>query len=146
MADIFGVNKDNSSSGVLSFQNVALIIEGSVPQLVQTANLNYSRQITPVMAVGLDTVYLSPQPGQGTLNITRAIGETGVFGRDFALDKTGCELKYFALTSIPDTCQHGTGLVAGLGMMAGYSLNVNVGGGVSVTEGCSLHVVDVQPS
>jgi hypothetical protein len=79
------------------------------------------------------------------LNITRAIGETGAFGADFALDKTGCEIKHFALSSIPDSCKKGAGLVSGLGMMSGYSFNVNVGGGVSVVEGCSLHVVDVSP-
>jgi hypothetical protein len=59
MADIFGVEKDNSSTGVLSFQNVVLTIDDDI-RLCQSANLNYQRQITPVMAVGIPTVFLSP--------------------------------------------------------------------------------------
>ena len=142
MADIFGVTKDNSSTGVLSFQNVVLTIDSDIT-LCQAANLNYQRQITPVMAVGIPTVFLSPQPGQGTLQITRAIGANEVLGSDLALDSTGCELKYFTLTANPGSCDAGSGTVSGEGMMSGYSFNINVGGGVSVTEGATMTVIDV---
>lgn len=142
MADIFGVNKDTSSTGVLSFQNVVLTIGFDIT-LCQSANLNYQRQITPVMAVGIPTVFLSPQPGQGTLQVTRAIGDSETLGSDLQLDSTGCEIKDFSLTADPGDCESGSGMVTGSGMMSGYSFNVNVGGGVSVTEGCTMTVIDV---
>lgn len=142
MADIFGVEKDNSSTGVLSFQNVVLSIDKDI-RLCQSANLNYQRQITPVMAVGITTVFLSPQPGQGTLQITRAIGSEETLGSDLQLDSTGCEIKDFTLTASAGDCEAGSGTVSGQGMMSGYSFNINVGGGVSVTEGATLTVIDV---
>lgn len=141
--DIFGVNKDTSPKGVLSFQHVTLKI-GKEIKLCQQANLNYQRQITPVMAVGISTIFLSPQPGQGTLQVTRAIGQGQKLGSDLKLDTTGCSIKDFTLsTGKTGSCKAGSGTVKGKGMMSGYSFNVNVGGGVSVTDGCTLTVVDV---
>lgn len=163
MADIFGVNKDNSTTSVLSFQHVFLKIGKKDKleeiKLCQQANLNYQRQITPVMAVGVPTIFLSPQPGQGTLQVSRAIGSAQKLGKDLALDTTGCEILDFSLStgttnnsttstsgSNTQQCQAGGGGVTGKGMMSGYNFSVNVGGGVSVTDGCTLTVVDVAPS
>lgn len=145
-ADIFGVNKDVPTKSVLSFQHVTLKI-GAEIKLCQQANLNYQRQITPVMAVGIPTIFLSPQPGQGTLQVSRAIGSEQKLGKDLKLDTSGCSILNFSLsTGNTGDCNAGGGGVTGKGMMSGYAFNVNVGGGVSVTDGCTLTVIDVTPS
>lgn len=144
MADIFGVNK-SETGGVMSFQDVMLSIKGQPVKLCQQAVLQYQRTITPVMAVGLSTIFLAPQPGQGTLQVTRAIGQGGNMSQDIKNKSLPCEPVNFRVSKgEAGTCPgNGTPGVQGKGIVNGYSFNLNVGGGVTVTDGMSLYVVDV---
>lgn len=143
--DIFGYNKNEQPGAVLSFQDVVLSLDGNQLYLVQSAQLNYQRQITPITAVGTSTIYLSPQPGQGTLQITRAIGgNSGNMSTAFKYSDP-CKVSSFAVrktgnngcTGVPDAS------VTGEGMVSSYGFNLSVGGGVTVTDSIGLTVTNV---
>lgn len=144
--DIFGYDKKEQPGAVLSFQDVVLSLDGKDLYLVQSAQLNYQRQITPITAVGTSTIYLSPQPGQGTLQITRAIGgDSGNMSTRFNYKDDPCKVSKFALRK---TGQHGcSGVpdanVHGQGMLSSYGFNISVGGGVSVTDNAGFTVTNV---
>lgn len=145
MADIFGVNKSEQTGGVMSFQDVMLAVKGQDVKLCQQATLQYQRTVTPVMAVGLSTIYLAPQPGQGTLQVTRAIGKGGHMSNDIKDKGSACDPVNFRISQgAGGACAgNGTPGVQGKGVVNGYSFNINVGGNVTVTDGMSLYVVDV---
>lgn len=145
--DIFGYNKQEQPGAVLSFQDVVLSLDGNTLYLVQSAQLNYQRQITPITAVGTSTIYLSPQPGQGTLQITRAIGgDSGNMSTRYNYTDP-CKISNFALrkTDKPQSgCSGVPGAnVYGQGMVSSYGFNISVGGGVSVTDNVGYTVTNV---
>lgn len=143
MADVFGYTKDQQAGGVLSFTNVALKV-GAEVQLVQSVNVQYQRQVTPVMAAGMATIFLCPQPPTGTLQATRAIGGTAKVASDWKT-KGYCELETINIVntgkatcgSVPN-CQ-----LTAEGMFTGYTFTLNTGAGVSVTDGASYTLSDI---
>lgn len=143
--DIFGYDKKEQPGAVLSFQDVVLSLDGNTLYLVQSAQLNYQRQITPITAVGTSTIYLSPQPGQGTLQITRAIGgDSGNMSTRFHY-KDPCKVSEFALRKTGDNGCKGVpnANVYGQGMISTYGFSISVGGGVSVTDSAGFTVTNV---
>lgn len=143
--DIFGYNKKEQPGAVLSFQDVILTLDGNQLYLVQSAQLNYQRQITPITAVGTSTIYLSPQPGQGTLQITRAIGgNSGNMSTAFKYDDP-CKVSNFAVRKTGENGCKGVpnASVTGEGMVSTYGFNISVGGGVTVTDSIGLTVTNV---
>lgn len=144
MADIFGFEKSTSPSSVLSFQDVALIRGNNEISLLQNAQLDYSRTIQPIMGAGTSVVYLAPQPGTGTLRVTRAITADGNMSKDLKSDDA-CKVEDIILVKTGDSgCKaSGTADVTAQGMMSGYQYSINVGSGVSVTDGATFTVVNV---
>lgn len=143
--DIFGYEKKEQPGAVLSFQDVIFTFDNNQLFLVQSAQLNYQRQITPITAVGTSTIYLSPQPGQGTLQVTRAIGgNSGNMSTAFKYDNP-CQMSNFAIRktretgcdAVPDAS------VSGEGIVSSYGFNLSVGGGVTVTDSIGLTVINV---
>lgn len=141
--DVFGYDKDQKAGGVLTFTNVALKI-GKQVELVQSINVQYQRQVTPVMAAGLATIYLCPQPATGTLQSTRAIGTNSKVAADWKT-KGYCEEETINIIKtgkskcpgLPN-CQ-----LTAQGMFTGYSFTLNTGAGVSVTDGASYTLSDI---
>lgn len=96
------------------------------------------------MGAGTSVVYLAPQPGTGTLRVTRAIAAGGDMSGDLRSDDA-CKLESIELRQVGDSgCEtSGVAYVYAQGMMSGYQYSVNVGSGVSVTDGATFTVVDV---
>lgn len=146
MADIFGFEKDMTPSSVLSFQDVVLVREGRGEiSLIQNAQLDYSRTIQPIMGAGTSVVYLAPQPGTGTLRVTRAITDGGNMSADLQTDDS-CKVETLDLFKVGNNgCKEsGEAGVVAQGMMSGYQYSINVGSGVSVTDGATFTIVEVE--
>lgn len=154
--DIFGYEKKTNTGGVLTFSDIAISIDGDGNKiyLVQQARLQYRRTVSPVMAAGTSTIFLSPQPGMGEFAITRAIGEntekslgTGNVGTKFK-EENHCKIntiKVFKVTG--DGCQKDMPNceLTMQGMLTSYDFQLNVGGqGVSVTDGATYTIVSVE--
>lgn len=145
--DIFGFEKQNTPSNVLSFQDVLLSRgegeKGKQISLIQQAQLDYTRTIQPIMGVGTSVVYLAPQPGTGTLRVTRAITAEGAMSTDLKASGA-CEVETIKLTSQQTGCDtKSTASVTAQGMMSGYQYSINVGAGVSVTDGMTFTITNV---
>lgn len=147
MADIFGFEKQSQPSSVLSFQDILLQRDGGngskTISLVQSAQLDYTRTIQPIMGVGTSVVYLAPQPGTGTLRITRAITADGSMSTDLK-SNDACNVETIKLTSQQSGCKNKSSAdVTAQGMMSGYQYSINVGAGVSVTDGMTFTIINV---
>ena len=144
--DIFGYKHTEQTGGVMSFQDVAVSIGSEKMYLVQQASLQYRRTITPIMAAGTATVYLAPQPGTGEFTMTRAIG--GASGPASAKLKlqSACdpvEIK-IAKSDAGTGCAEVPGAdITMSGLMSGYQFQINVGSGVSVTDGATYTITTV---
>lgn len=159
--DIFGYEKTTNTGGVLNFSEVAVSIDSEQGKaenkiyLVQQARLQYRRTVTPVMAAGTSTIFLSPQPGTGEFAITRAIGDAT--GNDPNAAKSGNvgtkfrETNHCKINKIKVFKVEGNGCastpncnIAMDGMLTAFDFQLNVAGqGVSVTDGATYTVVSV---
>ena len=156
--DIFGYNETTNTGGVLNFSEVAVSIDGDSNKiyLVQQARLQYRRTVTPVMAAGTSTIFLSPQPGTGEFAITRAIGDavgqsevkSGNVGTRFK-EENHCKINNIKVFKVDGNgCANTPNCnVAMSGMLTAYDFQLNVGGqGVSVTDGATYTIVSVEVS
>lgn len=144
--DIFGYTHTEQTGGVMSFQDVAVSVGGTQMYLVQQASLQYRRTITPIMAAGTATVYLAPQPGTGEFTMTRAIG--GESGPASAKLKQPSACKPVEIKISKSGKGTGCAEVPGAditmsGLMSGYQFQINVGSGVSVTDGATYTITTV---
>lgn len=153
--DIFGYEKDTKTGGVLSFSEVAISIDDSSGSdkiyLVQSARLQYRRVVTPVMAAGTSTIFLSPQPGTGEFAITRAIGNStktsgsGNVGTKFKED-SHCKINKIKVFKVEGNgCADTPNCNISMdGMLTSYDFQINVAGqGVTVTDGATYTIVSV---
>ena len=141
--DVFGYDTSKTSTGgVMNFQNVAIWIEGdsSTEQvlLTQNATVSYGRQVNPVMGAGTTAVYLIPSPPTGRLQVSRAIiGDPkgkGIFKPFIVGD--ACKESTITLQTLPNGCSDNTkDLVQAKGLLASVQLQLNVGGGLGLTDG-----------
>lgn len=149
--DIFGYEKKTQTGGVLTFNEVAVSIDSDSDKiyLVQSARLQYRRTVTPVMAAGTSTIFLSPQPGTGEFAITRAIGNpsdgggSGNLGTKFR-EETHCKINTIKVFKVAgEGCADTPGCDLTMqGMLTGFDFQLNVAGqGVSVTDGATYTIV-----
>lgn len=156
--DIFGYEKTTNTGGVLNFSEVAVSIDSEQGKenkvyLVQQARLQYRRTVTPVMAAGTSTIFLSPQPGTGEFAITRAIGDaagdsdakSGNVGTKFR-EENHCKINKIKVFKVEGNgCASTPNCnIAMDGMLTAFDFQLNVAGqGVSVTDGATYTVVSV---
>lgn len=138
--DIFGYTPQSGNvGGVLNFQNAAISVgNGDAIMLVQSANLRYSRTVSPVMGAGTTTVYLVAQPASGQLDVNRAITTGSSLLDPFGSDD-GCKPQAITIALIKNGCntQVDSSTITASGLLTSVQVNINVGGGLGLQDGGS---------
>lgn len=143
--DIFGYDTNSQVGGVLNFQNAAVKIGGKDLMLVQTANLRYTRTVSPVMGAGTATVYLVPQPGSGTLDVGRAILAVDGKPLDPYASEDACTPKEIQIALVQNGCNtNDGGSITASGLLSGVNISINVGGGLGLQDGAQWTLTNLQ--
>lgn len=78
MADVFGVDKNvYGADRIVNGAGVLVSIDGPI-YLVQSCNVSYSRQVTPIYELGSEDIYAGVSNPAGTVQLERVIG----FGKE----------------------------------------------------------------
>lgn len=145
--DVFGYTNTNSSvGGVLNFQNAAIKIGNSKDHLmlVQSANLRYTRTVSPVMGAGTTTVYLVPQPGTGQLDVNRAILSNGSPLEPYVAEDA-CKTQSVQIVLVKNGCAETKGgSITADGLLSAVTMQINVGGGLGLQDGASWTLTNLK--
>ena len=77
MQDIFNYNRTSRAAGQVASSEFAVISLGGRQSLVQSLNVQYGQQVTPIVQVGDVNVYLMSGRAQGTVACTKLVGGGG---------------------------------------------------------------------
>lgn len=145
MIDFFGHEKTvKANDQIITAEFAALSVGGRV-SLVQSVQMNYSRDITPIFEAGSSVIYFLSGNSQGQLNLSAAVGKSGFFKnfRDIKdtcgrLDKVAIDLLGAGKCAVG-----GTGGISFAGAMAeGFSL-AYTSGPTAVTEGATIRIASM---
>lgn len=155
--DIFGYdNKVNSNGRVLSSSMVAVAVsEGTggggstYIALAQNVRVNYARTMTPVYEIGSDMILFSANGAQGTVNITRAVGEGLGGGKSGSLlspfaPKDPCAYQTVTVrkSDKASPCGANPGTVTSVGMMQSVGLSIQAGNAL-VTDEATYNIISL---
>lgn len=74
MADVFGVDKNVfGADRIVNGAGVLVSIDGPI-YLVQSCNVSYARQITPIYELGSEDIYAGASNPSGTVQLSRIVG------------------------------------------------------------------------
>lgn len=142
MIDFFGLDKTIEANQQIITSEFASLSAGGLVSLVQSVNMNYSRQLQTMFEAGSSTVFYISGNSEGQLSMNAAVGVSGFFtnfnnlaAKCGAIDKVSIDLLPSGACSVGTT-----GGVTFSGALAeGFQVAFQAGP-VAVTEGATIRI------